>query len=154
MSEHSDLAYPIPKLLWESLDAVLFSKGIQLARDIAAELNVPVQPLLQTLKIQEKTKFVLLPDEETTKYQCQALNQYGLTWLRCRCPVLGCAPRLCSSHCSEKYLKTPCLDNCVEVQRVIINEQTYLRKASDLYSLEGIYCGYIRNSSAVLFEIE
>jgi len=153
MSELSDLAYPIPKLLWESLDAVLFSKGIQLAREIAVELNVPVQPLLQTLKAQEKNKFVLLPDEETTKYQCQALHQYGLTWLRCRCPVLGSAPRLCSSHCSEKYLKAPCLDNCIEVQRVLINDQIYLRNKNDLYSLEGNFCGYIRNSSAVLFEI-
>lgn len=146
-------AYPIPKLLWESLDAILFSKGMQLARDIATELKVPVQPLLQTLKTQEKTKFVLLPDEETAKYQCQALIQYGVTWLRCRCPVLGCPPRLCSQHASGKYLVNP-PSNCIEIQRILYNEETYLLHNSDVFTVQGEYCGYLQNGLLVLFEIE
>ena len=69
--------YPIPKSLWESLEAVLFTKGNQLAKDLAKELNVPVQPLLAELRLRNSNKFVLIPDMEDTQYQCQGFKNHG-----------------------------------------------------------------------------
>ena len=42
--------YTIQQGLWESIDAVLFNKAMALAKDVAAELNVPAQALIDILK--------------------------------------------------------------------------------------------------------
>lgn len=117
--------YAIPRTLWESLDAVLFAKGAALAREIAAELKVNPQPLLQSLNTQERGKFSILPDEETSTYQCQASVPHGQIWMRCRCP-LAAGARFCSTH--EK--SAPIVpSNLEEVTRIEVNGEVYLKKS-------------------------
>lgn len=141
--------YPIPKTLWESLDAVLFAKGAALAREIAAELKVNPQPLLQSLNTQERGKFTILPDEDTM-YQCQAAVAHGRIWMRCRCPVASGA-RFCGSH--EK--SAPIVpSNLEEVQRVEVNGEVYLKKAdgSVLNRLGDCVGQLTANQKLLLFE--
>jgi hypothetical protein len=145
------MAYTIPRTLWESLDAVLFTKGIALAKEIAADLQVPAQPLIAALNTQERGKFIILPDEEATKYQCQALIKNGATFMRCRCPSLRPAPSYCSAH--ERY--SPDIPRGLRHVRLIEGSDVpYVLYGSDIFTLNGEKCGYLKNKRATLFQIE
>ncbi len=144
--------YSIPRTLWESLDAILFAKGTALAREIAAELKVNPQPLLQSLNTQERGKFFLLPDEETTSYQCQATVAHGKIWMRCRCPVLSGA-RFCGVH--EK--SAPIVpSNLEEVERIEVNGDLYLKKADGIVlNRDGKVIGQMTgNQKLLIFDCE
>jgi hypothetical protein len=143
--------YAIPQTLWDSLDAVLYTKGLTLAKEIAKELNTSPVPLITLLKATDRSKFTLIPDNEVSKYQCQALISCGSTLMRCRCPSFKTNPSLCLAH--EKYT----LDLPIQlplVQRIITAEATYMMKGSDVFTLNGQQCGYYKNSRLTLFDID
>ena len=142
--------YSIPRTLWESLDAVLFTKGMALAKEIAADLGVPAQPLLSSLNTQERGKFTILPDDDSVTYQCQALVQNGATFMRCRCPSLKPAPSFCSAH--ERYtVDVP--RGLTQVRQISGSDTPYLLNGSDIFTLNGEKCGMLKGSTAVLFHI-
>jgi hypothetical protein len=142
--------YPIPKCLWESLDAVLYSKGISLAKEIAKEMKVPLQPLLSLLNKEDRTKFIISPDDNNT-YQCQAIIQSGSTLMRCRCATLGLVAKFCFRHerCSNDITV-----NLPLVKRIIAPEGIYMAKGLIVYRLNGSRCGFIKDTRLSLFEIE
>jgi hypothetical protein len=145
------MSYNIPRALWESLDAVLFTKGLALAKEIAAELKVPAQPLIQNLNTQERGKFTIIPDDEETMYQCEALIQNGATYLRCRCPTLKRSPAYCSAH--ERY--NPDIPRGLrKVTCIKGSDVPYLLNESDIYTLNGEKCGILKGSTVTLFQIE
>jgi len=141
------MSYPIQQGLWESLDGVLFNKALGLAKDIAAELGLPAQALIDILKKEERSKFTILPDEDML-YQCQALVQHGTMYTRCRCPTLV-NTRLCTSHATtdQPIVQLPI------VQRIITPDSIYLMKDSEVYSINGRQCGTLKGSTLTLFEI-
>lgn len=143
--------YPIPKCLWESLDAVLYSKGVSLAKQIAKELKLPVQPLISVLNKEERGKFTIVTDSDDNTYQCSAIVQNGSTLMRCRSATLGLVAKFCSSH--ERGSKDIPV-NIPLVKRIISPEGVYMAKGSTVYSLEGTRCGIIHNSRLTLFQIE
>lgn len=145
------MSYPIQRSLWESLDAILFSKGMALAKDVAAELNVPVKPLIASLNTQERGKFTIIPDEENQLYQCPALVHHGAIWMRCRCPTLKPAPSFCSAH--EKYSQDVTMD-LPKVKRVTIGSDTYMVSGNDVLSLNGTRSGFLTDTTITIFEIE
>ena len=148
---HSYMSYTIPRALWESLDAVLFTKGIALAKEIAADLGVPPQALIQNLNTQERGKFTILPDDESTKYQCQALIKHGATFMRCRCPTLKPSPSFCSSH--ERY--SPDIPRGLKQVRLLDTpEVPYVLYGTDVYTMNGEKCGILKGSTLTLFQIE
>lgn len=142
--------YTISQSLWESLDAVLYTKGLTLAKEIAKELNISPLPLISLLKAADRSKFTLIPDNDISKYQCQALLQCGSTYMRCRCPSFKANPSLCLSH--EKYtIDLPI--NLPLVQRLITTEAAYMMNGTDVFTLNGQQCGYYKNTRLTLFEI-
>lgn len=143
-------SYPIYQGLWESIDAVLFNKGIALAKDIAAELGVPAVSLIQELKKEERGKFTLISESDTPMYQCNALIHRGASYMRCRCPTLG-PIRLCTSH-SEINLTSVDLPG---MQRLITSDSVYLldTNRSTVYTVNGDQCGLLKGSKLTLFEI-
>ena len=143
--------YPIPKSLWESLDAVLYSKGVSLAKEIAKELKVPVQPLLGLLNKEEGAKFVIAPDDSSNTYQCQATIQNGSTLMRCRCATLGLVGKFCVSHERSVSDIPSDLDT---VQRVISPDGIYMAKGSEVYTLNGTRRGLLHGSRLTLFELQ
>jgi hypothetical protein len=146
----SSQEYTIPQSLWDSLDAVLYTKGLTLAKEIAKELNTSPQPLIALLKATDRSKFSLIPDNEVSKYQCQALIPCGSTLMRCRCPSFKANPSLCLAH--EKY--TPDLPSELPlVQRLVTAEATYMMKGCDVFSLNGQQCGFYKNTRLTLFEV-
>jgi len=145
---HSE--YTIPKTLWESLDGVLFNKGLVLAKEIAKELNVSAQPLIALLKSDDRSKFTLVSDDETCKYQCQSLIQCGSVYMRCRCPSLRVSPSLCSAH--ENGIRD--VPDLPRVQRLITPEAVYMAKGTKVFTLNGRQCGSYKNGKLTLFEID
>jgi hypothetical protein len=144
-------SYPIPRTLWESLDAILFSKGMALAKEIATEMGVQPQALISSLNTQERSKFTIVPDEETSMYQCQALIQHGATYLRCRCPSLKPAPSYCLTH--EKH-SLEIKKTLPFVKRVITPEETLVEREGVVYGLSGKRRGLIKGTRITLFEID
>lgn len=144
-------AYPIPRSIWESLDAILFTKGISLAKEIAAELNVSAKDIISSLTAQELGKFTIIPDQEGTMYQCEALTQHGTTYLRCRYPVLETSPRLCIKH------RGYCMDVAPlpQLQRLVTTEATYMYDSNtgDVFTLNSVICGRLKGSKLILFDI-
>jgi hypothetical protein len=145
------MSYSIPQALWESLDAVLFSKGMSLAKEVAKDLGVSPQPLIQSLNSQDRTKFTIIPEDEQTTFQCQALIQNGATLIRCRCPSLKPSPSYCSAH--ERY--NPDIPKYLKkVRRIEGGDVPYVVSETDVYTLNGTKCGTLKGSTVVLFEIE
>ena len=145
-------AYPIQQGLWESLDAVLFNKALALAKDIAVDLNVPAQALIDVLKQEERGKFTILPDDDML-YQCNALIQRGATFTRCRCPTLG-TTQTCNTHhnVSSDNTHNPSLPR---VQRLITPDSVYYTtQENSVYTLNGDQCGILDGSTLTLFVIE
>jgi len=144
------MTYSIPQTLWESLEAVLFTKGQALAKEIAQELGVPAKPLLASLNVKEKGKFTIIPDDDHT-YQCQALQLNGATFMRCRCPSLKPSPSFCPLH--ERYaMDVP--RGLTKVRRIEGLEVPYLLNGNTVYTLGGEKCGILKGSTITLFEID
>lgn len=141
--------YSIPRCLWESLDAVLYSKGISLAKELAKELGVPPQPLIAQLNAVERAKFTIIPDDDSTTYQCQEPINSGAIIMRCRQPTLS-ASKLCSIH-ERNSSVVPV--NLPLVQRLVTSESTYVAKDSVVYSLDGTQCGKIKGDILTIFDI-
>lgn len=144
-------AYPIQQGLWESLDAVLFNKALALAKDIAVDLNVPAQALIDLLKKEERGKFTILADDDML-YQCNALIQRGATFTRCRCPTLG-VTQTCSLHTViSEHTPNPSLPT---VQRLVTPDSVYYTtQENEVYTLNGHQCGTLDGSTLTLFVIE
>jgi len=148
---YNQMSYTIPRTLWESLDAVLFTKGLALAKEISAELGVPHQPLTALLNSKERGKFTILPDDESTTYQCQALIKHGATFMRCRCPTLRPSPSFCSAH--ERY--SPDIPKHLRQVRLIDGgDVPYALHGNDIYTLNGGKCGILKGQTVTLFQIE
>ena len=141
--------YPIPKSQWESLEAVLFTKGNQLAKDLAKELNVPVQPLLTELRIRNSNKFVLIPDMEDTQYQCQGFKNHGAILMRCRNPVFGVLPHFCKEH-QDIQLN---VRNLQPVKRIMLGKQAFFLQDGFLLNSEGKQCGIKKGCKVILFSV-
>lgn len=141
--------YSIPRCLWESLDAVLYSKGVSLAKEIAKELGVSPQPLIAQLNAVERTKFTIIPDDDANTYQCQEPISSGAVVMRCRQSTLN-PSKLCSQH-ERNSSAVPV--NLPLVQRIVTSESTYVAKDSVVYSLDGTQCGKIKGDILTLFDI-
>ena len=145
------MAYPIYQGLWEAIDAVLFTKGMALAKDIAADLGVSPQELIDQMKKEERGKFTIIPEEEDTLYQCQALIHRGAAYMRCRCPTLG-PTKMCSAHMSWIQPTVPV--DLLSMQRLTTPDSTYLVDDSNtVFTLTGEKCGTRKGSKLVVFEI-
>jgi hypothetical protein len=144
--------YPIPKSLWESLDAVLYSKGLSLAKEVAKELGLPPQPLIALLNNEERGKFTIVEDDEANPYQCCAITHCGATWMRCRHVTLGLSSHsFCGLHQTSA---TEIPTNLPSVRRILANGEIYMMKDQDVYSLGGVRCGKMKDDRLILFEIE
>ena len=141
--------YSIPRCLWESLDAVLYSKGVSLAKELAKELGVSPQPLITQLNAVERTKFTIIPDDDSSTYQCQEPINSGAITMRCRQPTLN-PSKLCSHH-ERSSSVVPV--NLPLVQRIVTSESTYVAKDSIVYSLDGKQCGKIKGDILKIFDI-
>ena len=147
------MSYPIQQSLWESIDGILFNKALALAKEVAAELGVPPQQLIDLMKKEERGKFTIIPDDEESLYQCRAVVQRGLIQMRCRNPILGSSARLCSCHVNEKYETGN--KSLPELQRVVTPDAIYFTDGQHVYDTSANICGVLKGQQKLtLFQIE
>lgn len=143
-------SYPIPRLLWESIDAILYNKGLQLARDIAKELEVDSTPLIKLLKAQESGKFTILPDEDEAAFLCQAIYKVGEVYIRCRCGTAS--GRFCNKH-ERDTVDIP--KGALMARKIITPTDIFYEVDKKLYDTHGKRVGILKNGDKViLFEEE
>ena len=145
--------YTIPKRLWESLDAVLHSKAISLAKEVSKELGVPSNQLIAFLNIDERGKFTLIPDDDNCSYQCTALIKHNATFMRCRATTLDMTSKRCEKH-DKSSIDVPISTSLSGVRRLITPSGTYMVKDELVFSLSGLQCGHYKNGKCTMFEIE
>jgi hypothetical protein len=147
------MSYPIQQTLWESIDGILFNKALVLAKEVAAELGVPPQQLIEMMKKEERGKFTIIPDDEESLYQCRAIVHNGFVQMRCRNPILGSPTRLCNCHIVEKY--TADVKGLPELQRIVTPDAIYFTDGEQVYDVNARACGVLKDQQKLtVFQIE
>ena len=154
----SQREYKVPRLLWESLEAVLLAQGKRFVKEIAKTLEVPEKELLKQVFHSKDSLHVSLHDTQTVSLQCEAFKQTDSLVHRCAKPVaLGSA--FCCNHQIHRPIVTP-TDSTVyytKLEEGSDRPSLWLRK-SDNYvvdstgAVRGRYS--VERSSLQLFEIE
>jgi len=97
--------YKVPRLLWESLEAVLLAQGKRLVKDMAKTLDVNEKELLKKVFPTKDSIKVTLHDTQTSSLQCQAFIQDGVIVRHCDHPVL-LGSEFCGSHKTNRSTVT------------------------------------------------
>jgi hypothetical protein len=97
--------YKVPRLLWESLEAVLLAQGKRLVKDMAKTLDVNEKELLKKVFPTKDSIKVTLHDTQTSSLQCQAYVQDGAIVKHCGHPVL-LGSEFCGVHRTNRSTVT------------------------------------------------
>ena len=102
--DKSEKEYKVPRLLWESLEAILLAQGKRYGRGIAKTLKVHEKELLKQVFPTTDSVKVTLHDTTTASLQCSAYLPGQIVHL-CRKPVL-LGSTFCESHQQARPLIT------------------------------------------------
>jgi hypothetical protein len=149
--------YKVPRLLWESLEAVLLAQGKRFVRDLAKTLEVPEKELLKQVFPSKDSLQVTLHDTQSVSLQCEAFEQTDVMIHRCGKPVdLG------STFCSGHRYHRPTVVTTSTVEYVKLRDgadrpSLWLRKSDNHVvdakgSVRGLFCP--ESATLQLFEIE
>lgn len=91
--------YPVPRILWESLEATFNNEARRYIKDLAACLNIPADTLTAKVLPKKSTVKVYLQDSpvETEELSCHSFVAAGAIAARCRAPVL-IGTNYCNAH--------------------------------------------------------
>ena len=95
--------FPIPFLIFQSLQASLLAESKKLTKDIATTLNKPEGPLWK--EIQKEIQSVYLIEQEEPTYEefmCKGYHIKNGIWTLCRDPVIY------GSHFCPRHFSNPC----------------------------------------------
>ena len=151
--------YKVPRLLWESLEAVLLAQGKRFVRDLAKTLEVPEKDLLKQVFPSKDSLHVTLHDTQSLSLQCEAFEQTESMIHRCGKPVdLGST--FCSGHRVHRPTVAPTTDATTEYIKLrdgADRPSLWLRKSDNHVvdakgSVRGLFCQ--ESGTLQLFEIE
>jgi len=108
----SHLEYKIPRILWESLEAVLLAQSKKYIEELANRLHVPAKELQKRVMPSADSIKVLL--QEVQEGLCQAHVQNGEFTVFCRKPVLNST--FCTEHQFHRSLVL--IDDAINIQKV------------------------------------
>ena len=108
----SHLEYKIPRILWESLEAVLLAQSKKYIEELANRLHVPAKELQKRVMPSADSIKVLL--QEVQEGLCQAHVQNGEFTVFCRRPVLN--TMFCAEHQFNRSLVL--IDDAINIQKV------------------------------------
>jgi len=96
--------YKVPRLLWESLEAVLLAQGKRYVRDMAKTLKVNEKELIKRVFPTKDTLNITIHDTQSMSLQCSAYVPGTINQL-CRKPVeLG--SEFCLAHRTSRPVVT------------------------------------------------
>lgn len=150
--------YKVPRLLWESLEAVLLAQGKRFVREIAKTLEVPEKELLKQVFPSKDSLQVTLHDTQSQSLQCDAFEQTDSMIHRCGKPVdLGST--FCGGHRVHRPTVIPgaTTTEYIKLRDGADRPSLWLRKSdSHVVDAKGAVRGLFCQESATLqlFEIE
>ncbi len=150
--------YKVPRLLWESLEAVLLAQGKRFVREIAKTLEVPEKELLKQVFPSKDSLQVTLHDTQSQSLQCEAFEQTDSMIHRCGKPVdLGST--FCGGHRVHRPTVLPgaTVPEYSKLRDGADRPSLWLRKSdSHVVDAKGAVRGLFCQESATLqlFEIE
>ena len=151
--------YKVPRLLWESLEAVLLAQGKRFVREIAKTLEVPEKELLKRVLPMKDSLQVTLHDTQSLSLQCEAFEQTDAMIHRCGKPVdLGST--FCSGHRIHRPIIAPGTTiptNYIKLRDGADRPSLWLRKSDNHVvdakgTVRGLFCQ--ESATLQLFEIE
>jgi len=150
--------YKVPRLLWESLEAVLLAQGKRFVRDLAKTLEVPEKELLRQVFPTKDSLQVTLHDTQSSSLQCEAFQQTEAMVHRCGKPVdLGST--FCSAHRIHRptVVPAPGTTEYVKLRDGVDRPSLWVRKSDHHVvdakgSVRGLFCQ--ESATLQLFEIE
>jgi hypothetical protein len=141
---------PIPKIYWDVFQSALQSKVKRLAKEVAASLGQPEQPLLKALvaeKVEaylfeeEGSEFIDLPSMRCKHYRPSSENQEVLTL--CNQPVLlGRSACLYHETKEKQIISLPRLKEVTDVETGTsywVDSDNSVREKTDLNKSIGYY---------------
>ena len=150
--------YKVPRLLWESLAAVLLAQGKRFVRDLAKTLEVPEKELLKQVFPTKDSLQVTLHDTQSMSLQCEAFHQTEAMVHRCGKPVdLGST--FCGGHRVHRptVAVVPTTIEYIKLRDGADRPSLWLRKSDNHVvdakgSVRGLFCQ--ESATLQLFEIE
>lgn len=155
MEAPSPQAYPVSKVLWDSLESALSAKAKDLARDIAKTLRQDEKKLIAALKEKKNDLYLVdVSDPTDQRFECEALVRHTALAHRCRKPVQY-GEKYCPSHSfwsmSETLKTKPTLRRIRSTEGDIYFLDTLTQQ---VYNEKYERIGSNRDGNILIFEIE
>jgi hypothetical protein len=112
MAESSNaVPYPVPRILWESLESVFANEARRYVKELAGILDVPADKLIAKVLPKKSTIKIYLQDTPTENEDlaCNAFCTQGSIAARCRAPIL-----LGSNYCVKHHTFRPEVNTSIE----------------------------------------
>lgn len=149
---------PIPRYIWDSLEAAIQAESRRLVRDIAQTLGKPDGPLWNEVKKNSVSAYLVDLQEPTNEeFKCQAYTTNTLVQRPCGMPVIF-GKKSCPEHCNTLHVKP---DTSLPKYKVLHYEddegnlvKAYLRESDVLHvdTLEKIGTWNAESKTLSLFE--
>lgn len=145
--------YKVPRLLWESFEAILLAQGKRYVKEMATTLKVNEKELLKRVFPTKDALKITIHDTSTTSLQCAAYIQGKSIHTMCRKPVdLG------SEFCTAHRVSRLTVESCETVEKLADDASRpslWIKKDSTVLDIHGNGRGlYNRNTNRlILFQI-
>jgi hypothetical protein len=149
--EHQTIA--LPRLIYESIENVLEAQIRRLAIDIAKTLDVNEKTLLQEIKKDKVSVFILDEAEAEDIYdcRCKAYEKNNTIYIPCEEPIVY-KKEYCVKHLTTHILKEQILMNEVLYILCLDNMKYYRDKNNKVYNSEFNIIGLYNPSTHTIIE--
>lgn len=79
--------YKVNRILWESLESILYAHSVKYVREIAKKLEIPEKELIKRVIPSSDSLKVYIQDTNNDTTQCKAYIQHNKLTVLCRKPV-------------------------------------------------------------------
>lgn len=161
---HPFQTLPIPRILWDSLEATLMAQVNRLVKDIAETLDKPAKPLLDAIKKDKVTAYLWEEPEqdmlELSQMRCEALTRHpenpGIV-CDCRQPIVWSGQshgaRRCAEHLHVREILVS--SSLIQLTPILINDVSYYLRGTgarqEIVNVLMETVGWYENSVATLF---
>jgi hypothetical protein len=131
--------YPVPRVLWESLETLLYAESRRYVKDLAGILDVNPDALLRTVMPSKDQVKVYLQDttDVDPTLSCKAFVPLagGELAARCRCPVVPGKESAGDTFCTEHQYFRPAIQPRMDEGFPVPKHLRRLRTGADLPAL-------------------
>jgi hypothetical protein len=143
----------LPRLIYEAIEDVLEAQIRRLAIDIAKTLDVNEKVLLQEIK-KDKISIFILDEAEADdihEYRCKAYEKHNTIYIPCEEPIVY-KKDFCVKHLTTHILKEDVQINEVLYILCINNMKYYKDKNNKVYNNEFNMIGFYNHSNKTIVE--